>query len=226
MCGRQTNEKTWAEIYEHYSAFTGSTPRNTPARYNIAPTTDIDFCRLDQDGNRVIDHGRWALVPFFAKEMPKYATFNARIETVAESGAFREAFKSKRALIPADGYFEWTTSDDDGKKDPWHFHMPEHALFSFAGMWSHNTNLDITSCTIITAPAIPELEDIHERMPIILDPAAYDAYLDPNTSVKDALAILVDNQIDYKLERYRVGRAVNKPRYEGTDTKMPIVNSL
>ena len=84
-------------------------------------------------------------MPFFAKEVPKHAMFNARIETIDTSGAFREGFKSRRCLIPADGYFEWTTDAEDGKKDPWLLQMEGGEGFSFAGIWAHNDNLGVTS---------------------------------------------------------------------------------
>lgn len=224
MCGRFTNEMTWAEIHALYALAPGSPPSNAPPRYNIAPTQDIQFCRLSSEGDRMLDEGRWWLVPFWAREIPKAALFNARIETADTTPAFREAFKSKRCLIPADGYFEWSKGEDGGK-DPWLFELPGGAGFSFAGLWAHNDHLAMTSCTIITAPAVPQIEHIHPRMPLILNPSAYDAWLDPETSVPDAKAALV-NQINEQLTYHRVSRNVNSSKYEGTDTKKPLVNSL
>lgn len=98
--------------------------------------------RALQHGAVEVDYGRWWLVPFFAKEMPKAAMFNARIETVDTSGAFREPFNSKRCLIPAVGYFEWTTSAEDGKKDPSLLQMPEGKGFSFAAFGRITTSLE------------------------------------------------------------------------------------
>jgi putative SOS response-associated peptidase YedK len=224
MCGRFTNELTWSQIHALYSIHERPAT-NLPPRFNIAPTQDVDFVHLDKAGNMELDRGRWWLVPFFAKELPKAAMFNARIETVDTSGAFREAFKSRRCLIPADGYFEWTKAEDGGK-DPWLLQLPGGAPFSFAGIWAHNDNLGVKSCTIITAPAVPEIADIHNRMPIILAPEAYGTWLNTEVQGKDAKSLLLDAQIDSQLEFYRVGREVNSSRYEGTDTKKPLVNSL
>jgi putative SOS response-associated peptidase YedK len=98
--------------------------------------------------------------------------------------------------------------------------------FSFAGVWAHNDNLGVTSCTIITAPAVPEIEHIHTRMPVILSPEAYSAWLDTDIKGTDAKALLLGSQIDSLLEFHRVDRAVNNSRYEGTDTKKPLLNSL
>lgn len=229
MCGRFTAEYTWAELHALYSLsdeLFPVAPHNMQPRFNIAPTQDVDFVHLDKGGNLELDRGRWWLVPFFAKELPKAAMFNARIETVDTSGAFREGFKSRRCLIPADGYFEWTKNLEDDGKDPWLLQLPGGAPFSFAGVWAHNDNLGVTSCTIITAPAVPEIAHIHNRMPIILAPDAYGTWLNTDIQGADAKALLLDAQIDSQLEYHRVSRAVNNSRYEGTDTKKPLLNSL
>jgi putative SOS response-associated peptidase YedK len=229
MCGRFTNELTWGELhalYELSDELHPVPPSNMQPRYNIAPTQEVDFVHLDKAGNMELNRGRWWLVPFFAKELPKAAMFNARIETVDTSGAFREGFKSRRCLIPADGYFEWTTNEEDGKKDPWLLQLPDSQPFSFAGIWAHNDNLGVTSCTIITAPAVPEIDHIHTRMPLILNPEAYRAWLHTDLLGTEAKALLMDAQIDSLLQFHRVGREVNNSRYEGTDTKKPLINSL
>ena len=227
MCGRFTNTMTWAEIHALYNIHAETPPpSNMPPRYNIAPTQSVYFAHKDKAGALEIDYGRWWLVPFFAKELPKAAMFNARIETVDTSGAFREPFKTKRCLIPADGYFEWTRSEEDGKKDPWLLQLPEGKPFSFAGLWAHNDKLGVTSCTIITAPAVDHIAHIHTRMPVMLDPSAYEAWLDASVQGADAKAFLLENQIDSQLQFYRVGREVNSSRYDGMDTKKPILNSL
>ena len=114
--------------------------------------------------------------------------FNARSETADTSGAFKDAFASTRCLIPADGFYEWTKSPADGGKDPWHIFLPGHQAFSFAGLWAYNRKLDITSCTIITQAAGDPMRQIHDRQPVILDPVAYDAWLDPETPMAAAKA--------------------------------------
>lgn len=227
MCGRFTFEMTWAEIHALYSIHDRKPPSsNFEPRYNIAPTQDVFFIRLDRTGNRELDRGRWWLVPHWAKEIPKATLFNARIETIGVTPAYRDAFESRRCLIPADGYFEWTVNDEDGRKDPWLLQLPEGKGFSFAGLWAHNDKLGITSCSIVTAPAVPQIKHIHDRMPIILDEDAYDAWLAPETSGADAKAALIEKEIDSELEFFRVGRQVNNSRYSGTDTKKPLLNTL
>ncbi len=226
MCGRFTNEMTWGEIHALYSIHDhGPPPSNMPPRYNIAPTQSVNFAHLDEAGKMELDYGRWWLVPFFAKQLPKAAMFNARIETVDTSGAFREPFKTKRCLIPANGYFEWTISETDRNKDPWLLQLPEARGFSFAGLWAYNDKLNVTSCTIITAPAVDHIAHIHTRMPVILSPSAYEAWLDLDRQGSAAKSVLLDGQIDDQLEFFRVSRDVNSSRYEGTDIKKPVVNS-
>jgi putative SOS response-associated peptidase YedK len=230
MCGRFTNEFTWAELHALYNLseelFPMGPPSNMQPKFNIAPTQDVDFVAHNKAGVRELLTGRWWLVPFWAKGLPKAAMFNARIETVDSSPAFREAFKTCRCLIPADAYFEWTTSPVDGKKDPWLLHLPQHRGFSFAGIWAHNDNLGVTSCSIITAPAVEHIAHIHGRMPVILEEEAYDSWLSGEAQGDDAKRILLDNHLDSQLEFFRVGREVNNSRYEGTDTKKPILNAL
>lgn len=223
MCGRFTNLMTWAEIHALYSIHEKNAPlSNMRPRFNITPTQDIYFARRDGDEPIELAYGRWWLVPFFLKELPKAAMFNARIETIDTSGAYRDSFKSKRCLIPADGYFEWTTNAQDGKKDPWLLQLPGATPFSFAGLWAHNETLGVTSCTIITAPAVGHISHIHSRMPVILKRQSYDHWLDTGIQGNDAKAMLLDNQIDDELEFYRVSREVNSSRYDGTDTKQPV----
>jgi putative SOS response-associated peptidase YedK len=220
MCGRFTRYLPWSEIVRLYRlTLDYEINKNTAPAYNIAPTVDVPFVTDGDDGNYKLREGRWWLVPWWAKEMPKAAMFNARIETVDTGNAFKDAFRSARCLIPADGYYEWTKSPVDDGRDPWHFHLPEHQPFSFAGLWAHNKTLGITSCTIITAPPIDPVSQIHDRMPVILDQAAYDAWLDPSTT---APKLVLSENLNGKLEFYRVGRQVNSSKYEGADCIVPI----
>jgi len=150
--------------------------------------------------------------------------FNARIETVATTAGFRDAFKARRCLIPADGFYEWTKGDDGGK-DPWLIQMPGGSPYAFAGLWAHNTRMEtpVTSCTIITGPAVAPISHIHDRMPIILDPSVLDAWLNPATPVEELIGILA-HHLDAQMVMHRVSRDVNKATFQGRPE--PIVNSL
>lgn len=222
MCGRFTFYHTWAEIHALYRLTLDVRGRNNEARYNICPTQTVDFVTLGDDGGHELKSGRWWLVPWWAKEMPKQIMINARIETVEKSGAYKDAWKTKRCLIPADGFYEWTVSADDGGKDPWFIHLPGEQPFSFAGLWAHNDKLDVTSCTIMTMEARDPITAVHDRQPVILDPLDYDEWLDPDAPGEDLKSLLLDRNIDRQLEMYRVGREVNSNRAQGPGLNKPI----
>jgi putative SOS response-associated peptidase YedK len=209
MCGRFTRFHSWAGIHRMYRLLSVTeTGRNTEARYNIAPTEEVYFVTAGEDGGHKVRQGRWWLVPWWAKEMPKGAMFNARIETADTGGAFKDAWKSKRCLIPADGFYEWTKNADDGGRDPWFIHLPKTQPFSFAGLWAYNKALDVTSCTIITMPAAEPMAQLHDRQPAILAPEAYDAWMDPATPAAEVKPLLANN-LDGELQFHRVDRKVN-----------------
>ena len=210
MCGRYTNHLSWTEIVELYDLTDPGPAQNLPVRLNIAPTQDVPFVAEEQ-GVRTLKTGRWWLVPHWAKEMPKYAMFNARSEDAAQKPAFRDAFKRRRCLIPATGYYEWTKAEDGGK-DPHYIHLPGNEPFSFAGLWAHNEVLDIISCTILTAAAAPEIAHLHHRMPIILDRSAYVGWLD-EAAEHPALNETLKAHLGARLESIRVDRAINNSRY-------------
>ncbi|TCB60214.1 SOS response-associated peptidase [Rhizobium leguminosarum bv. viciae] len=222
MCGRFTHHLPWSEIHGLYSLTLDSDRgRNTAPRYNIAPTQNVLFIHNDKDGKQTVDEGRWWLVPFWAKEMPKATLFNARSETAATTPAFRDAFKYRRCLIPADGFYEWTVNQDDGKKDPWFIYQPGEAPFSFAGLWAHNEKLGVTSCTILTAAAEEPMTQLHDRQPVILDPASYEDWLSADTTVPQATELL-KHHLDGRLEFHRVSRDVNSSKFQGK----PEINPL
>jgi putative SOS response-associated peptidase YedK len=224
MCGRFTQMLPWRELVAPYRLTDTIKSRNTEARFNVAPTQTVPFVHVDDEGNQTVDDGRWWLVPHWAKDMPKAAMFNARIETVDSSPAFRDAFKARRCLIPADGFYEWTKADDGGK-DPWLIQMPGGAPYAFAGLWAQNNRMEapVTSCTIITAPAAPPISQIHDRMPIILAPDVFDAWLNPATPVENLKGILA-HHLDGQMQMHRVSRDINSSKF--TDRPAPIVNSL
>ncbi len=222
MCGRTIVKGTWREYHDMLDLNRASAGVNDPARYNVAPTQDLRFAVKDGD-ERTLKQGRWWLVPHWAKEMPKYTLFNARSEDAHTKPAFRDAFKSKRCLIPADGYYEWTKNAEDGGKDPWAIHLPDWQPYAFAGLWAHNDTLDVTSCTILTAatPKGIEITDLHNRVPIIMKPEHFGAWLDPETSVDDARGLLADHRAA-DLTAYRVSREVNSSKAQGPQLLDPV----
>jgi putative SOS response-associated peptidase YedK len=174
MCGRFVLEHEWAAFTDLCDLpWNEERGRNTQARWNIAPTQDVLIVHNDADGNQKAETAGWWLVPFRAKELPKATIFNARIETIDTTPAFRNAFKTKRCLVPADGFYEWTVNANDGKKDPWFIYQRGGAPFSFAGIWAHNDKLGVTGCSIVTMPADEPMSELHDRQPVILDLAVY-----------------------------------------------------
>lgn len=223
MCGRFTQVLSWREIVRLYRLTLDQLNRNTAARYNIAPTQDVPFIHLDKEGNQAVSDGRWWLVPHWAKELQsRYPMFNARSEDAEKKPAFRDAYKGRRCLVPADGWYEWTKGEDGGK-DPWYIHLPDRAPFSFAGLWAHNSALDVVSFTLLTASAVSPIDKVHTRMPIVLDEGVYDQWLDPETPVPDAKDLLQHNR-GADFEFYRVGRQVNSSKSDEASMVEPLAD--
>jgi putative SOS response-associated peptidase YedK len=170
MCGRFTQQYSWAEI--HRLADLIGQPRNLRPRYNIAPTTEIDTIFATDEG-RELHAMRWGLVSSWWKkplgELP--STFNARAETVAEKPMFRAAFKSRRCIIPASGFYEWT--GEKGHKTPHYFSSVSGEPLALAGLWEHwrdpASGEDMPSATIIVGDANNWMRRFHDRMPVIVD---------------------------------------------------------
>jgi putative SOS response-associated peptidase YedK len=170
MCGRFTQHLSWEEL--HRLANLIGQPRNLAPRYNIAPMTQIEVIRLSRQGKELAPM-RWGLVPLWwerpLNELP--ATFNARAETVAEKAMFQSAFKSRRCVIPASGFYEWT--GPKGAKTPHYFSAADGQPLAFAGLWESAANPEtkqmMDSVTIIVRPANEWMSRFHDRMPVILD---------------------------------------------------------
>ena len=206
----------WSELVKLYRVHDRL---NLEPRYNIAPTQDILAIRLDKEGQQEAIQLRWGLLPFWAKdEKISYSTINARAETVAQKPAFRDAFTKRRCLIPADGYYEWKKLED-GSKQPYRITLKPEQPFSFAGLWEHWEKDDkmIESCTIIVTDANTLTKDIHGRMPVILDPADYDAWLD-GTKAEN----LLRSYPSEKMARYPVSRTVGNVKNTGPELIEPI----
>lgn len=178
MCGRFTQSYTWAEVHAFLSLI--GPPQNLRPRYNIAPTTTIDVARAGSAGRELVPM-RWGLVPGWwkkpIKELP--STFNARAETVAEKPMFRSAFKSRRCIIPASGFYEWTGKP--GARVPHYFSSPSGQPMAFAGLWESWRDPEscetILSTTIIVGAANEWMSRFHDRMPVLLDPQDFDEWL-------------------------------------------------
>jgi putative SOS response-associated peptidase YedK len=136
---------------------------------------------------------------------------NARAETVSEKPSFRGAFKERRCLVLADGFYEWQKKTSNGKQ-PYYIHMEDGSPFAFAGLWEDWKNgIKVRSCTIITTEANKLVGEIHNRMPVILPPEDYELWLDPDFDEKEPLTSLLKPYPDEAMEAYSVSRKVNRP---------------
>jgi len=190
-------------------------------RYNIAPGQGVPIIRNVGQGNELL-LARWGLIPHWSREpSTKYSTINARAETVAEKPSYRDAFKRKRCLIPANGFYEWKRDGD--KKTPHHIHAPDNGLLAFAGVWDHwdKQGEGFDSCSIIVTTASTIMQPIHERMPVILNPAQYSTWLNPAHYNRAQLESML---VPYagSLETCRISRFVNSPAHDGPECVEPV----
>jgi putative SOS response-associated peptidase YedK len=186
-------------------------PDQLQPRYNIAPGQDVAIVRSTPQG-RTLSMARWGLVPHWSEAATvKYSTINARAETVAEKPTYRDAFKRKRCLIPATGFYEWRQAD--GQKTPYHIRLPDRDVFAFAGLWDHweRGGKGFDSCSIIVTAANNAMQPIHERMPVILEASFYNVWLNPTHEHRAQLQALL---VPYrgKLTVHPVSCRVNNPQ--------------
>ena len=188
------------------------------ARYNIAPTQYVAAIRQDDDGNPEFASLKWGLVPFWAKDKSiGNRMINARAETVAEKPAYRAAYKHRRCLVLADGFYEWRK--EGAGKTPYFISLASGDPFAFGGLWEHWTDKEtgevIDSATLITTEANEYLSEIHHRMPMILEPEAGKQWLSGDNDMLETYAAP-------KLTAWPVDRRVNNARNEGSDLIDPI----
>jgi len=213
MCGRFA-QFTSGDVLEAQFEATYAGER-LPARYNVAPGTPILVCRVDQQGRRHLMPVHWGLIPSWAKDRKVgYRTINARAETVTEKPAFRAAFRRRRCLIPADGFYEWQAAP--GGKQPFFIRHHTGRPLAFAGLWERWTDPErgepLESATIIVTRANAQLQPIHARMPVILDPSDYETWLDPQNLAGEPLQALLQPFAEDALISYAVSRRVNRPQ--------------
>ncbi len=221
MCGRFTQQLTWRQIHDLYSMKGPTLPLNLQPRYNGAPTQDFAACRLDEDGRRAIAQFRWGLVPSWAKDARMgVRLINARAETVYSKPSYGAAFRSRRCLVPANGWFEWQRAGHG--KQPYFLALADGSPLSFAALWERwdKGGDSLESFTIITTAAAPGLADIHHRQPAIIDAELFDDWLDP-TSPVGRLLELVREPRAAPYERRAVSTRVNSVRNDDPEILAP-----
>lgn len=215
MCGRFLLFSS-PDLLRQAFGFAGAP--NLPARYNIAPTQEVAIVRRAGDGlARELATARWGLVPSWARDAKVgYSTFNARGEGVAGKPAFREAFRRRRCLVPADGFYEWRKLDGGKVKQPFLIRRRDRAPFAFAGLWELWRGPDgpMTSATIVTTRANATMATLHDRQPVILAATDHDRWLDPaRGGPPDLLGPCPDDW----LELTPVSARINNARNEGAE---------
>ncbi len=211
MCGRFTLTDPDADLAVQFSL---SEVPDMPPRYNIAPTQPVAAVRLAaEDRAREMVLLRWGLIPFWAKD-PTIGSrmINARSETVAQKPAFRAAFRRRRCLVVADGFYEW--QKQNGTKQPFYIRLRDARPFALAGLWERWEGPEagvIESCTLLTTQPNDLVRAVHNRMPVILHPRDYDLWLDPEVQQAESLQPLLSAYPPEEMDAYPVSRRVNSP---------------
>ena len=218
MCGRYNLTASSQQVIDHFQLkrlYRHETSFNIPPEQKILNVVQLD------DGSRKGVYLHWGLIPSWSKDR-KIAShlINARAETITAKPSFRAAFKKRRCLIPATGFFEWHQTQ--AGKQPFHIHYPDNSLFAFAGLWEHweEEEKTIYSCTIITTTANDLMRPIHQRMPLIVAPDHYRLWLDKTaTTGKLQSILLADGYANMQLTA--VNTWVNSPTHNESAVLTP-----
>lgn len=229
MCGRFVSASPPDELARYFDA---EAPEDVLDRsYNVAPTNDVYAVTVD-GGLRRIQAYHWGLVPKWAKD-PKMGSrmINARAESLAEKNAYKSAFRRKRCIVPADGFYEWQALPDGKRKQPHYIHRPDGEPLAFAGLWevwhgpdkqSRNGDPPLRSCTIITTSANETMAKLHDRMPVILPATVWDSWLDPDHDDLETLGKLLVPAPSALITTYPVSTQVNSVRNKGPELLEPV----
>ena len=226
VCGRYAAAKDAAELAGWFRAEQMPVVE-LPARYNLTPTSEA-YIVVNEDGERVIETARWGLIPSWSKDATRASRMiNARVETVAEKPAYRAAFRRRRCLVPADGYYEWQAGvGARTPKQPFYIHRADGRPLAMAGLfedWQGPTG-PVRTFTVLTRDAVGSLGRIHDRMPVVVDEDGWEGWLDPS-STQEAVASVLEEALlagDDRLEAYPVSTRVNKATNEGPELRTPI----
>lgn len=226
MCGRFTltaDPETLEQAFALGKSTQTSVAEHLP-RYNIAPSQPVAVVTAAAGDGRRLEYFQWGLIPSWAKDAKVgYKMINARAETLAEKPSFRAALNKRRCLILADGFYEWQRTGS--AKVPMYIQMKSGEPFAFAGLYEFwkppGSETLVKSCTIITTTPNSLMEKIHDRMPVILKPQAYDAWLAPGEQAAEQLLPLLKPYAASQMKATRVSTLVNNPRLESPDCIQP-----
>ncbi|UCG08854.1 MAG: SOS response-associated peptidase [Desulfobacterales bacterium] len=223
MCGRFVQFSSLRILEKYFNIQTA--PDNIVPSYNIAPTQQV--LAIVKSDDYQLQKFYWGLVPSWAQNLSGASRLiNARVETLATKPSFRAAFKRRRCLILADGFYEW--KGEKGHKQPWFIALPSDQPLAFAGLWeiwkdrqAPPDQSDYRSCTIITTEASESLRDIHHRMPVILKPEAHEKWLDPQNQDVHQIESILQTNIVREFKRYPVSKRINRIQNNSADNIEP-----
>ena len=220
MCGRFTQQRPTSEIARIFEA--EDLAGDEGGHFNVAPTDEAAVV-VQRDDRRAVVRYRWGLAPSWAEPRHASRAFNARAETLATSGLFRDAFRRRRCLVPADGFYEWLRTE--GGRQPMRIHDPADAPLALAGLWTGRRD-DATgewqrTFTIVTTRPNAFMEPIHDRMPVVIPRASWAAWLDPTPREPGELRALLEPRDDVELAAYAVVPLVNNVRNNGPELWEP-----
>ncbi|MDH3426678.1 MAG: SOS response-associated peptidase [Acidimicrobiia bacterium] len=212
MCGRYALTQSPSAYADWFGVDAIKTEALEP-NYNVAPTDPV-YAVAEYDDERQLGVFRWGLLPWFSKDRRQAARhINARIETVAQKASFKDSFATKRCLIPADGFYEWERLGEDKGKLPHFIHADDDGPIAFAGLWATwkdpETEEKVRTCTILTGPPDATVKPLHDRMPVILEPALWDGWLDLDLQDPDQVHKLLAGRKAVPLAEHAVSTLVN-----------------
>ena len=213
MCGRYTLHKKASDLAKRYNLAT--VPKDIHDNFNVAPGQIMPVITADESGEPHLELMKWGLIPFWAKDPSiGYKLINARDDTIFEKPMWRSAILKRRALIPADGFYEWKRLPEDGKerKQPFYIHPKHEDLFSFAGVWETWKDVsgkELKTYSIVTTAPNQEMSSVHNRMPVILHPEDEASWLESSKVSREAIEPYLHPYEDNGLEMYEVSKDVN-----------------
>lgn len=225
MCGRYSSYYTWREIWEFSGGLQLVLPAEDPQpAYNLAPTQSGWVLVAEGEGRAHATQMRWGLIPAWARDAKiAYSTINARVETANSKPAFRSAWKSRRCLVPASGYYEWP--GEGRQKQPYYIHATDAPVLMFGGLWerwSPKGGEPIETYSIVTMDAVGELARLHDRMPLMLPPELHRDWIEGDGEQATAIAQAAPLP---SLSWHAVGKAVGNVRNQGPQLIEPIAET-
>jgi putative SOS response-associated peptidase YedK len=225
MCGRFTSATQLSLLAERFRAEPAGAEGHRPS-WNVSPASDILVVVAGDDGARQLRELRWGLVPRWAKDPKGRPLINMRAETVREKPTWKRALASKRCIIPIDGFYEWQDQGKGQRKQPFYITARDGEPLALAGLWAtwrdEDGDQELWTCTILTTTANQLMRSVHHRMPVILPPEAWDAWLDPDNKDVEQLAALLDPAPEELLALWPVDQAVSNPRNNRPELPQPL----